>query len=367
MAKLQIRRGTRTALNNIGLEDGEIVFVKDEKRIVIGKDGYKIEIPTIDDIQTLIAQLEDAILNEVPTMDILQEINTALSTLQTVVGFNTSGLATLKASDITPGSVAYAVKAEADRAKLAEGALSDALALKQGALSQEQLYVINNDAFIKSLYLTATEVFKAIQDGQVTRDMITAADTSNQENWNKEDEYWVGNDTDGFIRWVFLWTDENKTDGDWREVGTAGDVNLGDYVTLTYLAQQLLLKQDVLSPEQLAVVNAEAFTTTLLNKLNGIEANATATVIVNDLTTTATGQALSAAQGKALNDLITALTITVNGKASKSLDNLDSTGNVKILPSGGTDGQVLKRNASGAAVWADDEASNISFDFGTFV
>ncbi len=46
------------------------------------------------------------------------------------------------------------------------------------------------------------------------------------------------------------------------------------------------------------------FTTALLNKLNGIDENADATTINNTLTSTATNEALSAAQGKVLKDRI---------------------------------------------------------------
>lgn len=46
------------------------------------------------------------------------------------------------------------------------------------------------------------------------------------------------------------------------------------------------------------------FTTALLNKLNGIDENADATTINNTLTSTATDEALSAAQGKVLKDRI---------------------------------------------------------------
>lgn len=49
------------------------------------------------------------------------------------------------------------------------------------------------------------------------------------------------------------------------------------------------------------------FTTALLNKLNGIATGANKTTIENVLTSTSTTNALSAAQGKALKDLITEL------------------------------------------------------------
>lgn len=49
------------------------------------------------------------------------------------------------------------------------------------------------------------------------------------------------------------------------------------------------------------------FTTALLNKLNGIAEGANKTTVENVLTSTSTANALSAAQGKALKDLITQL------------------------------------------------------------
>lgn len=59
------------------------------------------------------------------------------------------------------------------------------------------------------------------------------------------------------------------------------------------------------------VLSSNDFTNAYKNKLGGIAQGANKTVIDNSLTSTSTTNALAAAQGKALKDLIDALTIRV--------------------------------------------------------
>lgn len=59
------------------------------------------------------------------------------------------------------------------------------------------------------------------------------------------------------------------------------------------------------------VLSTNDYTAAEKTKLSGIAANANATVVVNNLTTTTVTSALSAAQGKTLNDKIVALTARV--------------------------------------------------------
>jgi hypothetical protein len=58
-------------------------------------------------------------------------------------------------------------------------------------------------------------------------------------------------------------------------------------------------------------LSSNDFTNTYKTKLDGIAAQANKTIVDNSLTSTSTTNALAAAQGKALKDLIDALTIRV--------------------------------------------------------
>lgn len=81
-------------------------------------------------------------------------------------------------------------------------------------------------------------------------------------------------------------------------------------------AQIESLKQTKVDKDGSKVLSDVNFTTAYKNKLNSIEQNATNTVIVNNLTTNNTSQALSAAQGKALKDALDALTSRVSALES---------------------------------------------------
>lgn len=59
------------------------------------------------------------------------------------------------------------------------------------------------------------------------------------------------------------------------------------------------------------VLSSNDFTNAYKTKLDGITAQANKTIVVNSLTSTSTTNALAAAQGKALKDLIDALTARV--------------------------------------------------------
>ena len=73
----------------------------------------------------------------------------------------------------------------------------------------------------------------------------------------------------------------------------------------TTIATQMVNKVDKVEGKGLSTND---YTNDEKTKLAGIEAGANKTVIANNLTTTAAGSALDAAQGKALNDKITAHT-----------------------------------------------------------
>lgn len=79
------------------------------------------------------------------------------------------------------------------------------------------------------------------------------------------------------------------------------------------------------------------FTTTEKNKLANIEGNATATIIVNNLTETVAGKALDATRGKTLND---ALTSHINNTSNphtvtKTQVGLGNVDNIKQMPNAG--------------------------------
>jgi hypothetical protein len=73
-------------------------------------------------------------------------------------------------------------------------------------------------------------------------------------------------------------------------------VDLSNYYTISQIDTALGLKQNVLTEEQLEVVNENPFTDDYKNKLDGVAANANATVITDNLTTETTGNALDAHQ-----------------------------------------------------------------------
>ena len=81
-------------------------------------------------------------------------------------------------------------------------------------------------------------------------------------------------------------------------------------------AQIESLKQTKVNKDGSKVLSDVNFTTAYKNKLDSIEQNATNTVIVNNLTTNNTSQALSAAQGKVLKDALDALTSRVSALES---------------------------------------------------
>lgn len=76
-------------------------------------------------------------------------------------------------------------------------------------------------------------------------------------------------------------------------------------------AQIKSLKQTKVDKDGSKVLSDVNFTTAYKSKLDSVEQNATNTVIVNNLTTNNTSQALSAAQGKILKDALDALTARV--------------------------------------------------------
>lgn len=121
---------------------------------------------------------------------------------------------------------------------------------------------------------------------------------------NKEVTYWIdlNEDPTGGIIKTFNGTKWNKIKA---QSDSAEEIN--------DLAEQIEslsnTKVDKSGSKVLSDVN---FTTAYKNKLDSIEQNATNTIIVNNLTSTNTNQALSAAQGKTLKDALDALTSRVS-------------------------------------------------------
>lgn len=92
--------------------------------------------------------------------------------------------------------------------------------------------------------------------------------------------------------------------GKWESLNKDSDIELD----VDNLEKQLKNKVDKVSGKQLSTND---YTTADKNKLDGIQAQANKTTVENVLTSDSTTNALSAAQGKRLNDLITALTARV--------------------------------------------------------
>lgn len=124
----------------------------------------------------------------------------------------------------------------------------------------------------------------------------------------KEVVYWIdltADPTGGVIK-TFDGKKWNKIKGESDSAGEIDSIN----------AQIESLKQTKVNKDGSKVLSDVNFTTAYKNKLNSIEQNATNTVIVNNLTTNNTSQALSAAQGKALKDALDALTSRVSALES---------------------------------------------------
>lgn len=92
--------------------------------------------------------------------------------------------------------------------------------------------------------------------------------------------------------------------GKWESLNKDSDIELD----VDNLEKQLKNKVDKVSGKQLSTND---YTTADKNKLSGIQAQANKTTVENVLTSDSTTNALSAAQGKRLNELITALTARV--------------------------------------------------------
>ncbi len=101
--------------------------------------------------------------------------------------------------------------------------------------------------------------------------------------------------------------------------GTSWSTIKGDSEVNPELQQQITQMQQNITQLQSGKVDKDgnkvlsevSFTKANQIKLNGIEENATNTIIVNNLTTNNASQALSAAQGKTLKDALDALTARV--------------------------------------------------------
>lgn len=92
--------------------------------------------------------------------------------------------------------------------------------------------------------------------------------------------------------------------GKWESLNKDSDIELD----VDNLEKQLKNKVDKVSGKQLSTND---YTTADKNKLSGIQAQANKTTVENVLTSDSKTNALSAAQGKRLNELITALTARV--------------------------------------------------------
>lgn len=125
---------------------------------------------------------------------------------------------------------------------------------------------------------------------------------------DKEVTYWIDlneDPTGGVIK-----TFDGAT---WKKIKAQSD-SAGEIDNIN--AQIKSLKQTKVDKDGSKVLSDVNFTTTYKNKLDSVEQNATNTVIVNNLTTNNTSQALSAAQGKVLKDALDALTSRVSALES---------------------------------------------------
>ena len=109
-----------------------------------------------------------------------------------------------------------------------------------------------------------------------------------------------------------------------------------------------------------------AFTTAMKTKLDGIEAGANKTTVVNNLTSTSTSSALSANQGKVLNDskVDNARVLTdvpANAKFTDTIYTHPTTAGNKHIPAGGVSGQFLKWSANGTATWDSVPKGDVYF------
>lgn len=125
---------------------------------------------------------------------------------------------------------------------------------------------------------------------------------------DKEVTYWIDlneDPTGGVIK-----TFDGAT---WKKIKAQSD-SAGEIDNIN--AQIKSLKQTKVDKDGSKVLSDVNFTTAYKNKLDSVEQNATNTVIVNNLTTNNTSQALSAAQGKVLKDALDALTSRVSALES---------------------------------------------------
>lgn len=125
---------------------------------------------------------------------------------------------------------------------------------------------------------------------------------------DKEVTYWIdlNEDPTGGVIKTF--------DGSmWKKIKAQSD-SAGEIDNIN--AQIKSLKQTKVDKDGSKVLSDVNFTTAYKNKLDSVEQNATNTVIVNNLTTNNTSQALSAAQGKVLKDALDALTSRVSALES---------------------------------------------------
>ena len=99
----------------------------------------------------------------------------------------------------------------------------------------------------------------------------------------------------------------------------------------------------------LANLPTAKYSTEEKNKLEGIEEGSNKTTIVDNLTSTSATSALSAKQGKALNDSKVPNTRTVNGKALSNNISLSASDVGALSSSGLTESRVLISNSSGNA------------------
>lgn len=125
---------------------------------------------------------------------------------------------------------------------------------------------------------------------------------------DKEVTYWIDlneDPTGGVIK-----TFDGAT---WKKIKAQSD-SAGEIDSIN--SQIESLKQTKVDKDGSKVLSDVNFTTAYKNKLDSVEQNATNTVIVNNLTTNNTSQALSAAQGKVLKDALDALTSRVSALES---------------------------------------------------
>ena len=126
----------------------------------------------------------------------------------------------------------------------------------------------------------------------------------------------------------------------------------GTGISVSYSSNNITINTDIAT----ATTSADGLmSATDKTKLDGIAAGATAVTVENALTSTSTTNALSAAQGKALNDSISSLNTKIGTVGNTDLQTqVTALSNNKIdKPTSVAAGKFLQTDANGNTIWGD--------------